>query len=98
VKFDIKAGVDTKDYEEVAQVEHLQPLEVSLKQMVDEVVEMRRNLNDMLKREDQLRSNDASLGRRIFWTGVCVCALLAVLGIVHIAYLRSFFKEKKLID
>lgn len=66
-------------------------LEGVVKEVVDELTYLKR-------RETRLRDTNESTLNRVKWFSSMTACVLVVLGLWQIAYLRSYFKSKALID
>uniref|UniRef100_A0A8C8C763 GOLD domain-containing protein n=1 Tax=Oncorhynchus tshawytscha TaxID=74940 RepID=A0A8C8C763_ONCTS len=93
VNLDMKHGVEAKNYEEMAKVEKLKPLEVELRRLEDLSESIVNDFAYMKKREEEMRDTNGKLSSIIF----SMCCLIG-LATWQVFYLRRFFKAKKLIE
>ena len=64
VFIDVKYGVDTKNYDDLARAEQLKPLEAELRRLEDLAESIVNDFKHMRKRDEEMRStNGASLHR-----------------------------------
>ncbi|KNC52399.1 uncharacterized protein AMSG_12161 [Thecamonas trahens ATCC 50062] len=71
VSIDISAGLKTDDYTEVAQKEHLSPMEVELRRMTDIARVIKDDLIHMRNREARLReTNESTIAWADTWSNV----------------------------
>lgn len=94
----MKHGVETKNYEQIASVGKLKPLEMELQKLEDLSASIVADFNYMKKREQEMRDTNESTNNRIFYLSIFSMLCLLGLAIWQVIYLRQFFKAKKLID
>jgi len=93
----IKTGVEATDYEEIAKLEHLNALEVSVRRLHDRVRSIMSEQNYQRKREARFRdTSEAANSRVMWWSVIQICILLAT-GFWQIRHLKNFFRKKKLV-
>ena len=56
VELRLESGPGAKDYKEIAKREHLEPLQVELRQIADELGAYQKNLLLLKRREESMRS------------------------------------------
>jgi len=98
VFLEMKHGVETKNYEQIASVGKLKPLEMELQKLEDLSASIVADFNYMKKREQEMRDTNESTNNRIFYLSIFSMLCLLGLAIWQVIYLRQFFKAKKLID
>ncbi|XP_056151817.1 transmembrane emp24 domain-containing protein 10-like [Lampris incognitus] len=98
VTLDMKHGVEAKNYEEIAKVEKLKPLEVELRRLEDLSESIINDFAYMKKREEEMRDTNESTNTRVLYFSVFSMCCLTGLATWQIFYLRRFFKAKKLIE
>ncbi|KAK3702669.1 hypothetical protein RRG08_042657 [Elysia crispata] len=98
VFLDVKHGIETKNYEEMARSEKLKPLEVELRRLED----LSRSIVDdfayMRNREEQMRDTNESTHSRVMYFSLFSMLCLLGLATWQVLYLRRYFKAKKLIE
>uniref|UniRef100_A0AAZ3S7J8 GOLD domain-containing protein n=1 Tax=Oncorhynchus tshawytscha TaxID=74940 RepID=A0AAZ3S7J8_ONCTS len=91
VNLDMKHGVEAKNYEEIAKVEKLKPLEDLSESIVNDFAYMKR-------REEEMRDTNESTNTRVLYFSIFSMCCLIGLATWQVFYLRRFFKAKKLIE
>lgn len=98
VTFQIRHGVEAKNYDDIAKAEKLKPMEAELRRLEDLSDAIVESFNHMRKREDEMRgTNEQTSGRVLYFS---IFSMLCLLGLTtwQVLYLRRFFKAKKLIE
>nr|KAF6487925.1 transmembrane p24 trafficking protein 10 [Rousettus aegyptiacus] len=98
VILDMKHGVEAKNYEEIAKVEKLKPLEVELRRLEDLSESIVNDFAYMKKREEEMRDTNESTNTRVLYFSIFSMFCLIGLATWQVFYLRRFFKAKKLIE
>ncbi|XP_009992266.1 PREDICTED: transmembrane emp24 domain-containing protein 10 [Chaetura pelagica] len=98
VVLDMKHGVEAKNYEEIAKVEKLKPLEVELRRLEDLSESIVNDFAYMKKREEEMRDTNESTNTRVLYFSIFSMCCLIGLATWQVFYLRRFFKAKKLIE
>ncbi|XP_077408607.1 transmembrane emp24 domain-containing protein 10 [Vanacampus margaritifer] len=98
VKLDMKHGVEAKNYEDIAKVEKLKPLEVELRRLEDLSESIVNDFAYMKKREEEMRDTNESTNTRVLYFSIFSMCCLIGLATWQVFYLRRFFKAKKLIE
>uniref|UniRef100_A0AAY4BP09 GOLD domain-containing protein n=1 Tax=Denticeps clupeoides TaxID=299321 RepID=A0AAY4BP09_9TELE len=98
VNLDMKHGVEAKNYEEIAKVEKLKPLEVELRRLEDLSESIVNDFAYMKKREEEMRDTNESTSSRVLYFSIFSMCCLTGLATWQVLYLRRFFKAKKLIE
>eukprot|EP01132_Coremiostelium_polycephalum_P000897 gene897-1122_t len=93
---DIEAGAGANDYDEIAKVEHLNNLEVSLRRLNDRVNQIRKEQSYQRNREIVFRNTSESTNSRVMWWSFIQVAVLVLSGVWQMRHLKSFFRAKKL--
>lgn len=98
VNLDMRHGVEAKNYEEIAKVEKLKPLEVELRRLEDLSESIVNDFAYMKKREEEMRDTNESTNMRVLYFSIFSMCCLIGLATWQVFYLRRFFKAKKLIE
>ncbi|XP_005986613.1 transmembrane emp24 domain-containing protein 10 [Latimeria chalumnae] len=98
VILDMRHGVEAKNYEEIAKVEKLKPLEVELRRLEDLSESIVNDFAYMKKREEEMRDTNESTNTRVLYFSIFSMCCLIGLATWQVFYLRRFFKAKKLIE
>mmetsp|Transcript_7031 Transcript_7031/g.7899 ORF Transcript_7031/g.7899 Transcript_7031/m.7899 type:complete len:186 (+) Transcript_7031:52-609(+) len=93
--FDLKTGIDAKDYSELVTKKHLEPAELEAQKIVDTVTELRKSM----KRTNVLKSNIEHGQSKLKHTLIC-CGILSITfilfsSIISYFYLKAYFMRKK---
>jgi len=97
LELEIETGVGATDYEEIAKVEHLSALEVSVRRLNDRVQSIRREQTYQKQREVVFRNTSESTNARVWWWGAAQLSALVGMGLWQMRHIKSFFKAKKLV-
>ncbi|KAK2574906.1 hypothetical protein KPH14_002597 [Odynerus spinipes] len=93
-----KRGIETKNYEGIAEAAKLKPVEVELKRLEDLSEVIVQDFARMRKNEEEMRdTNEATNTRVLYFSIFSICCLLG-LSTWQVFYLRRFFRAKKLIE
>uniref|UniRef100_A0A8C7TGK9 GOLD domain-containing protein n=1 Tax=Oncorhynchus mykiss TaxID=8022 RepID=A0A8C7TGK9_ONCMY len=99
VNLDMKHGVEAKNYEEIAKVEKLKPLEVELRRLEDLSESI---VNDFAYMKNNMLSLNQKMFKstniRVLYFSIFSMCCLIGLATWQVFYLRRFFKAKKLIE
>ncbi|OQR79248.1 transmembrane emp24 domain-containing protein bai-like [Tropilaelaps mercedesae] len=98
VQLNLKHGAEAINYDKIAEVEKLKPLEMKLQQLEDLSENIVKDFAHMRQREEEMRDTNESTSNRVLYSSILgMCCLLGLVG-WQIIYLRRYFKSKKLID
>ncbi|KAK1154917.1 transmembrane emp24 domain-containing protein 10-like [Acipenser oxyrinchus oxyrinchus] len=98
IVLNIKHGTEAKDYENIAKVEKLKPLEVKLKQMEDLSESIVKELSYMKSNAEHRSNTNESTSSRVLGFSLLSMLCLVSLAVWQLFYLRRFFKSKRLIE
>jgi len=93
-----KHGVEAKNYQELANVAKLKPLEMELTKLEDLSSSIVQDFEYMKKREEEMRDTNESTNTRVLYLSIFSMCCLLGLATWQVLYLRRFFKSKKLIE
>ncbi|KAH6923978.1 hypothetical protein HPB50_010114 [Hyalomma asiaticum] len=94
----LKHGAEAKNYQGLADVGKLKPLEMKLQQLEDLSEAVVKDFAYMRQREEEMRdTNELTNSRVLYFSIFSMCCLLG-LATWQVLYLRRFFKAKKLIE
>lgn len=93
-----KAGNDDIDYTALASREHLKPMELHLRLMLDTVRSLHGQYEYFKQREIEMRNTNEYVNSRVMWFTLLVIVSLVVFALWQVSHLKKFFKRKKLID
>uniref|UniRef100_A0A2K6BFL6 GOLD domain-containing protein n=1 Tax=Macaca nemestrina TaxID=9545 RepID=A0A2K6BFL6_MACNE len=95
---DMKHGVEAKNYEEIAKVAKLKPLEVKLQHLEDLSESTVNDFAYMKKREEEKCDTNESTNTWVLYFSIFSMFCLIGLATWQVFYLQCFFKAKKLIE
>ena len=93
-----RAGNDDVDYSALASQEHLKPMELHLRMMLDTVRALHGQYEYFKEREIEMRNTNEYINSRVMWFTFGVMAILAAFAYWQVSHLTKFFRKKKLID
>ena len=96
VALTIRDGVDSVNYANLAKLEELSQLDVSLRRSNDQVVHIRNEQEYQRTREARFREVSESTSRRVFWLAFVQIGVFAGCTVFQLYSLRTFFKKNKL--
>jgi len=97
VSLKLLSGESARDYTELAKEEHLSRLELTLRQMGDELQELLTELDVVKNREAQLRDLNERTHSTVVSYSIASCGFMIAVGMYQAYYLRNFFRKKKLV-
>uniref|UniRef100_A0A2K5LIU0 GOLD domain-containing protein n=1 Tax=Cercocebus atys TaxID=9531 RepID=A0A2K5LIU0_CERAT len=98
VMLDMKHGVEAKNYEEIAKVAKLKPLEVKLQHLEDLSESTVNDFAYMKKRGEEMCDTNESTNTWVLYFSIFSMFCLIGLATWQVFYLQYFFKAKKLIE
>lgn len=98
VHLNVKHGVEAKDYENIAKVEKLKPLEIELRRLEDLSQDIVTDFAYMKAREEEMRDTNESTNSKVLYFSIFSMSCLLCLAIWQVLYLRRYFKAKRLIE
>jgi len=98
VQLTLKHGVEAKDYENLAKVEKLKPLEIELRRLEDLSQDIVTDFAYMKAREEEMRDTNESTNSKVLYFSIFSMCCLLGLAVWQVLYLRRYFKAKKLIE
>ncbi|KAJ8679681.1 hypothetical protein QAD02_015468 [Eretmocerus hayati] len=97
VHLDMQVGEHAIDYANVAQKEKLSELQLRIKQLLDQVVQITKEQSYQRYREERFRQTSESTNRRVLWWSITQTVILVIMGAWQMRHLKSFFEAKKLV-
>jgi hypothetical protein len=94
---DILAGVDAKDYSDVVKREHLEPVELTMLHVEEEVQSLLTRLIHQREHEMVMAKNTFTTVDRVYYLSIVVIVVVAAVGFWEARHMRGFLKAKKLI-
>ncbi|XP_073339939.1 transmembrane emp24 domain-containing protein 10-like [Pagrus major] len=98
VTLNMKHGVEAENYEEIAGVEKMTPLEAKLRILEHLSQSIADDFDYMKKRGKEMGQTNASTNTRVLFINIISMSCLSALAIWQVFYLRRFFRRKKLIE
>eukprot|EP00755_Sulcionema_specki_P005778 Sspe_Gene.33703::Locus_16430_Transcript_1_1_Confidence_1.000_Length_829::g.33703::m.33703/K20352/TMED10, ERV25; p24 family protein delta-1 len=97
ITFELLEGAGTRDYSEVARVEHLKPIEVNLRMMEDTVHEIHLEYQTFKENEQAMREISESTNSRAMWITMISMTSFFLFGAWQVRHLKAFFRKQKMI-
>ena len=97
VNLDIKTGLGSVDYKELAKKEHLSGVQVELKKLEDTLRTIKLDMEHLRDREARMRDTSESTNSKAAWLSIMTLTTCVVLSAWQMMYLTKFFQKKKLI-
>eukprot|EP01064_Diplonema_japonicum_P026659 TRINITY_DN3816_c0_g7_i1.p1 TRINITY_DN3816_c0_g7~~TRINITY_DN3816_c0_g7_i1.p1 ORF type:complete len:206 (+),score=33.08 TRINITY_DN3816_c0_g7_i1:41-658(+) len=97
ITFDLFEGAKSHDYEQIAKVEHLKPIEVNLRMMEDTVRAIHAEYQYFKEREHDMRDTSESTNSRAMWITITSMTSFFLFGLWQVSHMKKYFREKKLI-
>ncbi|KYR03165.1 emp24/gp25L/p24 family protein [Tieghemostelium lacteum] len=94
---DLETGAGANDYEDIAKVEQLNSMEISIRRLNDRVNQIRKEQSYQRGREQTFRNTSESTNSRVMWWSLLQVVVLVATGVWQMRHLKSFFKAKKLV-
>jgi hypothetical protein len=94
---DITVGSKAQDYDKIAKVEHLNKVDVKIRQVSDQIAEIRAEQKYLREVEGAWRALSENVHASVIWWSVGQLIILLASGIFQMRYLKNFFKTKKLV-
>jgi hypothetical protein len=98
LSFNLKTGSDTHNYDQLATVEHMKPLEVSLRIMEDTIRGIHAEYTYYKDREREMRDTNEHINARVMWLTVLVIGLVVAFAFWQTRHLKTYFRRKRVID
>ncbi|CAA0827898.1 Transmembrane emp24 domain-containing protein p24delta3 [Striga hermonthica] len=92
-----KTGIAAKDWDSVAKKEKIEGLELVLKKLEEHVESIHLNLNNLIKREAEMRMVSETTNAQVAWYSIMSLGLCIFVSVIQVFYLRQYFQKKKLI-
>eukprot|EP01117_Protostelium_nocturnum_P000371 TRINITY_DN10433_c0_g1_i1.p1 TRINITY_DN10433_c0_g1~~TRINITY_DN10433_c0_g1_i1.p1 ORF type:complete len:237 (-),score=88.57 TRINITY_DN10433_c0_g1_i1:5-715(-) len=90
-------GERHRDYEALAKKQHLQPIEIDLMKIEDQIMDLQKEFAFMKDLEAHHRETNEITNQRVNWISLLSTFLLISLAVGQIIYLKRFFKSKQLL-
>lgn len=97
VFFEIKHGVEARDYAQIAKSEHLNEATMHLKQIVDQMNNFHLNLKRIKASEENEKKSSDKLNDTLMWFSLMNILIIIVAAIIQDFYFKRFFTSKKII-
>uniref|UniRef100_A0A7E4W4V2 GOLD domain-containing protein n=1 Tax=Panagrellus redivivus TaxID=6233 RepID=A0A7E4W4V2_PANRE len=97
VHLDIQVGEHAQDYEQVAQKDKLNELQLRIRQLLDQVDQITKEQNYQRYREERFRQTSESTNSRVLYWSITQVAVLILTGAWQMKHLKGFFEAKKLV-
>ncbi len=94
---DISVGSKAQDYDKIAKLEHLNKVDVKIRQLSDQIAEVRAEQKYLRELEGAWRALSEHVHASIIWWSLGQLVILLASGVFQMRYLKNFFKTKKLV-
>ncbi|EGR31139.1 transmembrane emp24-like trafficking protein 10, putative [Ichthyophthirius multifiliis] len=94
---DYKTGVEAKDYSMLKQKDDFQPIDLEVKKMEDMLKTIGKEKKMLGRKAGNISRFTDDVGFKVMAFSLITLLLLALLTIFQNIYLKTFFKQKKLI-
>lgn len=96
-EFELKTGVDAKDYSSILKKSHLQPSETKILMINDYIKKMKRDTETIWVEESQKIGLAETFNFNLVWTSVLTMTIIVVFSFFQYYAMKNFFREKKII-
>ena len=93
--FDLKTGIDAKDYSDLVTKKHLEPAELEAQKIVDTVQELHKSLKRVNMLKSGLDDNQNKLKFTLVGCGVLSIGFVLCATTISYCYLKAYFLRKK---
>ncbi|XP_041476474.1 transmembrane emp24 domain-containing protein 4-like [Lytechinus pictus] len=97
IHLDIEVGEHANDYKEIAEKDKLTELQLRVRQLLDQVEQVKKEQNYQRYREERFRQTSESTNQRVLWWSIAQTVILLVTGFWQMRHLKGFFEAKKLV-
>ncbi|XP_071494846.1 transmembrane emp24 domain-containing protein 4-like [Diadema setosum] len=97
IHLDIEVGEHANDYKEIAEKDKLTELQLRVRQLLDQVEQVKKEQNYQRYREERFRQTSESTNQRVLWWSIGQTVILLVTGFWQMRHLKGFFEAKKLV-
>lgn len=97
IHLDIEVGEHANDYKEIAEKDKLTELQLRVRQLLDQVEQVKKEQNYQRYREERFRTTSESTNQRVLWWSIAQTVILLVTGFWQMRHLKGFFEAKKLV-
>ncbi|KAJ9450136.1 Transmembrane emp24 domain-containing protein bai [Diplonema papillatum] len=97
ITFQLLEGAQAQDYDQIAKIEHLKPIEVNLRMMEDTVKAIHAEYQYFKEREFDMRDTSESTNSRAMWITLTSMVSFFLFGVWQVSHMKKYFREKKLI-
>ena len=93
--FDLKTGIDAKDYSELVTKKHLEPAELEAQKIVDTVLELRKSMKRTNVLKENIQDGQNKLKSTLISCGILSIGFVMFSSIFSYCYLKAYFMRKK---
>eukprot|EP01130_Rhizamoeba_saxonica_P000317 TRINITY_DN10295_c0_g1_i1.p1 TRINITY_DN10295_c0_g1~~TRINITY_DN10295_c0_g1_i1.p1 ORF type:complete len:233 (-),score=44.11 TRINITY_DN10295_c0_g1_i1:39-737(-) len=94
--FEINTGTQAEDWGEIARKEHLDEIELRVRQLRDQAKHVKKEISYQKDRESRFRRTSDSNGNRLFYLSIVQLTIAIVCGLWQMKHLKTFFKKTKI--
>jgi hypothetical protein len=96
ISIKIASGVSVNDYSDLPTSKEVQKSTTLFQSILGKLKDINESLQSLRSRDDDLRRTNETIYSRVWWYSCASIGLLLGLGVFQLAYLKTFFKQKKL--
>ena len=97
VHIEFRVGEHANDYTAIAEKEKLTDIELRMRQVIDQVLQISKEQTYQRIREEQFRATSESTNSRVLWWATIQTAVLVMTAVWQMRHLKGFFEAKKLV-
>ncbi|CAD2098716.1 transmembrane protein Tmp21 homologue, putative [Plasmodium vinckei] len=97
IYFEIKHGVEARDYTNIAKAEHLNDATIFLKQILNSMKNFQSNLKRIKSAEENEKKSSEKLNDTLMWFSFLTIVIIIIAALTQDFYYKRFFTSKKVI-
>ena len=97
VNFAIESGAHNIDYTNIVEKKHLKPVELQSQKILDMIEQIRTELGNLVVGEERIKESNSKIKFRVVVFGILSVVVMGVTTYLQVAYLKKFFRSKKII-
>jgi len=97
MEIDIETGANAMNYDEIAQTEDLDEIQVEIRRLNDQAMELMKEQSYLKTREIEARDESESINSKVMWWSIAETILLIASGFWQVNHLKNYFRKKKIV-
>ncbi|CDU20147.1 transmembrane protein Tmp21 precursor [Plasmodium yoelii] len=97
IYFEIKHGVEARDYTKIAKADHLNEATIFLKQILNSMKTFQSNLKRIKISEEKEKKSSEKLNDTLMWFSILTIIIIIIAALTQDFYYKRFFTSKKII-